>query len=162
MKKLIMILLLFMFVWQPAYTQASEPTVEREIVGYKKVYKTYKKKVQKKTYLGRFRITHYCSCVRCCGKWSSSKTASGRKAKAGRTVAVNRRLIRFGTKLKIDGHIYTAEDTGGFDLYTIDIFCSSHREALRRGVKHRKVYKVKTVTVKKKKVIKKPIYKVVE
>lgn len=139
---------------------AQEIKTEKKLIGYAYTWKTKKVKVQKKTYLGKFRITHYCSCSRCCGKWSNGVTASGRRAKAGRTVAVNRRLIKFGTKLKIGKKSgYVAEDTGGgLRSKNIDIFCSSHREALKRGVCYKKVWSIKTVIKKKKYKIKKPIY----
>lgn len=92
------------------------------------------------TYLGSFRISHYCSCSQCCGPYGGT-TASGAKPVAGRTIAVDRRVISLGSQVSINGHVYTAEDTGGaIKGNRIDIFVSSHSEALRKGVYYAPVY----------------------
>ena len=115
-------------------------------------YKT--KYITTKKYLGRYRITHYCACSRCCGK-TDGITASGTKAKAGRTIGVDPKVIPYGSKVKIGKKIYTAEDTGGAikGKKHIDIFCKTHSEALRKGVKYKKVYLIqkKKVRIKCKK-----------
>ena len=72
---------------------------------------------------------------------------------------MNRRAIRFGTKLKVGSKwSYVAEDTGGMGMKHLDIFCNSHREALRRGVDYKKVWSWRYVTKRKKYKIKVPIY----
>lgn len=82
-----------------------------------------------------YKITAYCSCSKCCGK-TTGITASGTTATAGRTVAASSQFA-FGTKLNIGGHIYTVEDRGGaINGNRIDIFVSSHAEALQWGVKY--------------------------
>ena len=82
-----------------------------------------------------YKITAYCSCSKCCGK-STGRTASGTKATAGRTVAAPSKFA-FGTKLNIGGHIYTVEDRGGaINGNKIDIYVSSHSQALQWGVKY--------------------------
>lgn len=82
-----------------------------------------------------YKITAYCPCSKCCGK-STGRTASGTKATAGRTVAAPSNFA-FGTKLNIGGHIYTVEDRGGaIKGNKIDIFVSSHQEALQWGVRY--------------------------
>ena len=82
-----------------------------------------------------YKITAYCPCSRCCGK-SNGITAAGTRATAGRTVAASSRFA-FGTKLNINGHIYTVEDRGGaINGNKIDIFVSSHSEALAWGVRY--------------------------
>lgn len=89
--------------------------------------------------LGVFRLTAYCACSKCCGK-SNGITASGVKATAGRTVAVDT-SIPFGTILIIDGHEYVAEDRGGsITENRIDIFMESHAEALNFGVQYKEVF----------------------
>lgn len=91
--------------------------------------------------IGTYRITHYCNCARCCGKWVGGPTASGAMPKAGRTIAVDTKKIPFGTHVWINGHEYVAEDRGGaIKGYRIDIFCSSHAEALKKGVYEAEVY----------------------
>lgn len=93
------------------------------------------------SYLGKYKLTYYCSCSKCCGK-SNGITASGKKAQEGITVASN--SLPLGTKISIDGHIYEVQDRGGMASNVIDIFVSSHQKALNLGVKYNvPVYKVK-------------------
>jgi 3D (Asp-Asp-Asp) domain-containing protein len=87
-----------------------------------------------------FTATAYCSCKKCCDKDPSSKwygiTASGRRARWG-TVAVDRRLIKLGSRLTIEGFpktIFRAEDVGGaIKGKHIDLWFPSHRQALEFG-----------------------------
>lgn len=60
-------------------------------------------------YLGKYKLTYYCSCVKCCGK-SDGITASGKKVQEGLTVACN--SLPLGTKISINGHIYEVQDRG--------------------------------------------------
>ncbi len=89
--------------------------------------------------LGTYKLTAYCACSKCCGKWASGYTASGTLATQGRTVAAGNNLP-FGTKLLINGNVYTVEDRG-VGNGTIDIFFNSHQEALKFGVKYAEVFK---------------------
>ncbi len=82
-----------------------------------------------------YKVTAYCPCSKCCGK-TSGITASGTTATAGRTVAASSQFA-FGTKLNIGGQIYTVEDRGGsISGNRIDVFVSTHAEALAWGVKY--------------------------
>ena len=91
-------------------------------------------------------LTAYCPCVKCCGK-SDGITASGTQATAGRTVAVDTRLIPYGTEISIDGKTDIAEDCGGkVKGYTIDVFFNSHEEALNFGRQTKTVKIYKTVS----------------
>lgn len=92
-----------------------------------------------KTYLGKFKTTAYCNCAKCCGKWAGGHTASGTVPTPGRTVAMGG--IGFGTKLEINGHVYTVEDRGTAYGH-VDIFFASHSEALAYGLKYADVYQV--------------------
>ena len=93
--------------------------------------------------LGSFRITHYCPCSQCCGPYASGITATGTYAQAGRTIAVNPNQIPYGSQVVINGHTYTAEDCGGaIGSNCIDIFVSSHSEALQKGVYYAEVFLV--------------------
>ena len=91
-----------------------------------------------------YKLTAYCGCKKCSGKWGT-RTASGKKAKQGRTIAVDRRKIKLGTKVKIKGKTYVAEDVGGgVKGKHIDVFFSSHKQTMKFGKKKGvKVYKVK-------------------
>lgn len=82
-----------------------------------------------------FKVTAYCSCSSCCGSYSNGHTASGTVATPGRTIAVDSSIIPIGTTVYIDGVPYIAEDTG-VSGYSIDIYMSSHVEALNWGVRY--------------------------
>lgn len=89
--------------------------------------------------LGRFKLTAYCACSECCGK-SDGITASGTKAKQGRTIAADPKQIPYGTKVVINGHTYVAEDCGGgIKQNRIDVFFNSHKDALNFGVQYAEV-----------------------
>lgn len=158
MKKAISLLLVVLILFN-SFSVSAQCRPKPIIVGYRYITKVKKVKVTKKKYLGKFTITYYCPCAYCCGK-SDGVTSTGRKAKVKRTVAVNPNVIPYGTKLKIGKTKgYVAEDTGGMGYNHIDIFVSSHAEALRKGVKYKKVWAYKTVTKKKKYRLKIPIYR---
>lgn len=82
--------------------------------------------------------TAYDACVPCCGK-ADGITASGKKGRAGHTVAVN--WLPFGTKVKINGKVYEVEDRGARSHFgsrddhkkRVDIFMGSHAEAREFG-----------------------------
>lgn len=94
-------------------------------------------------YLGKFTLTAYCNCKKCCGKWSGGPTASGKMPKAGRTIAVDPKVIPLGSKVIINGKTYTAEDTGSkIKKKKIDIYFDSHSEAEKFGKQTAKVYLV--------------------
>ncbi len=88
-----------------------------------------------------YKASAYCSCKKCCGKYPWDKgygiTASGKKAKWG-TVAVDRKVIKLGSKLRIDyfpDTIFRAEDVGSsIKGKSIDVWFSSHKDALQFGV----------------------------
>lgn len=81
--------------------------------------------------LGEYRISAYCPCEKCCLK-SDGITASGVKATPNRTVAVDG--IPFGTRLLIDGNEYVVEDRVGSGKRLVDVFFSTHDEALNSGL----------------------------
>lgn len=97
---------------------------------------------QTKKNKGTFRVTAYCACEKCCGKWATLNgggyTASGTKVQAGRTIAVYKSQIPFGTEVYIEGlGTYIAEDTGSaIKENCIDVYFDSHTEALNFGVKY--------------------------
>ena len=91
--------------------------------------------------LGEFKLTAYCPCSKCCGKWANGITSTGTTAVAGRTIAVDPAVIPYGTKVLINGVTYIAEDCGGaIKGNRIDVYFDSHREALKFGVQYADVY----------------------
>lgn len=81
-------------------------------------------------------ITHYCSCSACAGQWAGGPTASGVMPTPNHTVACE---LPFGTRLEINGQEYVVEDRGVSGMW-VDIYCSSHDEALARGMYSADVY----------------------
>ena len=76
--------------------------------------------------LGVFKITWYCPCRKCSGKWGY-QTSSGARCTEGRTVAADPRVLKAGTRVEINGHEYVVEDTGGGVRGNhIDIFNEMH------------------------------------
>ena len=89
--------------------------------------------------------TAYCSCEICCGEWALNRpldengeeiiyTASGARAYANHTIAVDPEVFPFGTVLVIGGIEYVAEDTGAVIVGNkIDIYFDNHDEAWNFG-----------------------------
>jgi len=96
-----------------------------------------------------WKISGYCSCSVCCGRFSDGITASGKKVKVG-MVANN--WLPFGTKVFIEGlGEFTVEDRGSKKYFgtkkekrkCIDVYFDSHKEAKELGVKFLKVEVIK-------------------
>ena len=92
-------------------------------------------------YLGRFKITHYCTCSTCNGGWGA-KTAWAGGIVPGQTIAVDPNVIPKLATVYIDGYGYRrAEDCGGaIKGNRIDLAVGSHSEAMRKGVVYKDVY----------------------
>lgn len=90
--------------------------------------------------LGTFKLTAYCPCAKCCGEWADGITYTGTEATAGRTVAVDPKVIPLGSTVYINGSAYVAEDIGGaIKGNRIDVYFSDHQTALQFGVQHAEV-----------------------
>lgn len=100
------------------------------------------------TALGTYKVTHYCPCTKCCGQYANGITATGTTATEGRTVAVDPKVIPYGSQVLVryaDGseHTYIAEDCGGaIKGNRLDVFMASHDAALTAGVKTAEVFLV--------------------
>ncbi len=92
------------------------------------------------TYLGRFRISHYCPCRKCNGGYSG--TATGAKLTPWHTIAVDPSVIKLNSKVRIDGYgTFQAQDTGGaIKGNRIDVCVSNHAEAMKLGITYKDVY----------------------
>lgn len=100
--------------------------------------------------MGTFKVTAYCACEKCCGKTPDDPwygiTATGTKAKEGRTIAVDPKVIPYGTVVYFEGPDglvsgYVAEDCGGaIKGNDIDLYFDSHAEALQWGVRDLEVF----------------------
>ena len=97
--------------------------------------------------LGEFRITAYCSCYKCCEQWALNrpegivKGASGKELIAGYSIAVDPKVLPYGTKVVINGKTYEAMDCGGaIKGNRIDIYCKNHSDTYDIGVKYDEVF----------------------
>ena len=97
-------------------------------------------------FLGEFTLTAYCPKRCCCGKWASGYTATGTLATEGRTIAVDPKVIPYGTRVLLiwpDGtqRSYIAEDFGGgVNGNHIDVFFDDHQAARMFGVQSAMAY----------------------
>lgn len=86
----------------------------------------------------RVRVTAYCPCEKCCGKYADGKTATGRNAyKPG--VAVDPKVISLGSRLDIPGYHnwVLADDVGGaIKGKHVDVRLKNHKKALTWARSH--------------------------
>lgn len=106
----------------------------------------------KKESIGEFKLTAYCSCEKCCGKWALNRPkdengkdivygSTGAILVAGTSIAVDPSVIPYGSQVEINGHTYTAHDTGGaIKGNRIDVYFDSHQDALNFGVQYAEVF----------------------
>ena len=91
------------------------------------------------------KVTHYCCCVKCCGK-DDGITYSGVKAVPGVTVAVDTSIIPLGSDVLVDYgdgiiNYYRADDTGSaIKGNKLDLCVGSHQDAINLGVRTATVY----------------------
>lgn len=97
--------------------------------------------------LGEFKLTAYCSCTKCCGKWAYNRPndivygAIGEELKEGHSIAVDPKVIPYRTEVIIDGVAYRAQDCGGaIKGNRIDIYFENHDDALDFGVQYKEVF----------------------
>lgn len=98
-------------------------------------------------YFGRCRITVYCGCSKCCGKWAENRPldaqgtpivigANGEVLTSGVSVASS---LPFGTRLMLSGmpDTYVVQDRPAkhilqkYDNYIIDVYFTNHDQAYR-------------------------------
>lgn len=92
--------------------------------------------------LGMFRTTGYCPCYGCSEGWGR-KTSTGAIAVSNHTIAVDPRVIPYGSRVMIDGVIYTAEDRGGgVRGHHIDIFFDTHAQTRQHGSRMQEIFLV--------------------
>lgn len=102
--------------------------------------------------LGEYKLTAYCGCPKCCGKWGENRpidengkpivyTANQSIAEEGVTIAADINVLPYGTAVIIDGHKYIVQDRGGSIVGNkIDIYFESHQAALEFGVQYKEVF----------------------
>ena len=81
------------------------------------------------------RVTGYCHCELCCGKYADGITASGEPVTAGVTVAADPRVYPMGSCITIDGlGRRIVQDIGSaIKGNRLDVYFPSHEDALAFG-----------------------------
>ena len=91
------------------------------------------------------KVTAYCPCPKCCGKWAIHKTtASGHKIKHGDRFVAAPADIPFGTMLIVPGYnggrpVSVLDRGGAITGNHIDVFFDTHEEATEWGVQYLEV-----------------------
>ncbi len=105
--------------------------------------KPYVKLTGNETLLGEFTVTGYCGCDTCSG--GHNLTYSGTVPKANHTLSADLTILPIGSKVWIDGIIYTVEDMGGnVNGNIVDIFYDNHEDAISHGTTTSEVYLIES------------------
>lgn len=89
----------------------------------------------------RMRVTGYCSCAKCCGKFSDGKTASCHRIRKGDVFVAADKHYKFGSEMVIPGYNQTQSvqvlDRGRvIKGNRLDLYFDSHQQAKKWGVKY--------------------------
>jgi len=92
----------------------------------------------------QMRVTAYCPCRKCCGKYSDGVTACGHKIQPGDTFVAADRRYPFGTEMLIPGYsngrpVKVLDRGDAIKGNRLDVFFATHQEALEWGVKYLEV-----------------------
>lgn len=97
--------------------------------------------------LGMFKLTAYCPCTLCCGKWADNRRnnivygAIGEELKENYSIAVDPDVIPYRSEVIINGKAYKAQDCGGaIKGNRIDVYFEDHDDALEFGVQYKEVF----------------------
>ena len=89
----------------------------------------------------RMRVTAYCPCKKCCGKFSDGITACNHKIRSGDAFVAADKRYEFGTELVIPGYnnnepVKVLDRGGAIKGNKLDVFFHSHRQARKWGVRY--------------------------
>ncbi len=136
----------------PPPSKYKEIHIEYDIKTNDDMYQGILKDTSGDILLGNYKLTAYCSCEKCCGKYALNRPvdengkeivygASGCALRPNHSIAVDTNIIPYGTRVLINGQEYVAEDRGGnIKGNRIDIYFDSHEEARSFGVQYAEVY----------------------
>ena len=109
-------------------------------------------KISKFVSLGDFLVTAYCSCYICCQEHSLNRPVDkygneivygsiGQVLTPQYSIAVDPRVIPYGTKVYFDRKEHLAQDCGGsIKQNRIDLYFSDHQEARKWGKQYHEVF----------------------
>ena len=104
-----------------------------------------KKEKKEESFEAEFLVTAYCPCE-ICSEGYGRQTCTGVYAEEGRTVAVDKSVIPYGSTVIINDHEYIAEDRGGDIVgHRIDIYMDDHDRTKVWGEKNLKVKVIKKI-----------------
>lgn len=89
----------------------------------------------------RMRVTGYCSCPKCCGKFSDGKTASSHRIRRGDVFVAADKNYSFGTEVIVPGYnrnqpVKVLDRGKAIKGNCLDVYFDSHRQAQKWGVKY--------------------------
>jgi len=89
----------------------------------------------------RMRVTAYCPCPKCCGKYSDGITACGYRIRPDDALVAADRKYPFGTEMIIAGYkneraVKVLDRGSAICGDRLDVFFDSHEEALKWGVRY--------------------------
>jgi len=121
-------------------------TTEKKAITNKDAKKN--KKESRQWHNVKMRITAYCPCKKCCGKYADGVTASGHKIQPGDVFVAADSKYPFETEMIIPGYnngkaVNVLDRGGAINGNRIDVFFPKHQQALSWGVKYMKV-KIRT------------------
>jgi len=89
------------------------------------------------------RVTAYCSCEKCCGKYADGITASGHRISLGDKFIAAPKGFDFNTKIDVPGYsnepVPVLDRGGAIKGDRLDVYFDTHQEALNWGVKYLEV-----------------------
>jgi len=90
------------------------------------------------------RVTAYCGCKRCCGKFADGKTANGHKIQNNDAFVAADKMYPFGTEIIVPGYnndnpVKVLDRGRVIRGNRLDIFFDSHKTAREWGVKYLEV-----------------------
>jgi len=91
--------------------------------------------------IARMRVTAYCPCEKCCGRYADGVTACGHVIQPGDVFAAADRRYSFGTQMIVPGYnngraVEVLDRGGAIRGGRLDVFFHSHQEALNWGVRY--------------------------
>ena len=89
----------------------------------------------------KMRVTAYCPCPKCCGKYSDGVTASGHRIKTGDSFVAADKKHPFDTEMIIadyndDKPVKVLDRGGAISGNKLDVFFDSHQKALEWGLRY--------------------------
>lgn len=135
-------------ITEPEPEEVTETTTEPQVTEPTEIESTEPALIS----LGTFKLTAYCSCQKCCGSYALNRPVDengneivygsiGVRLEAGVSIAVDPSVIPYGTQVIINGHTYTAHDTGGnIKGNRIDVYFDNHQDAWDFGAQYAEVF----------------------